>query len=316
MFIFKNHTLSLITLAITVLASPCEAYEKAKDFTVYNRATGEPIRRDDFDGKVLIIDFVAHWCKPCKISSPQMQGLAEAFRRAGGNRHGVEVVVLAVNVEAKDPELTDQFIDEVGFDLVADSFDWKEGKGLYAQFRDGGLPHFTIINGVKDNNFQQWAVLGDGDGFYPLDTYEEIVNSVKGPGSAGPNIQLEVDSIVRYTPQKYQLFNRDSLRFQSSKLGTADRNWNLEIVNSGSRPLKMNPIRIKGPDAAAFRIRKTTRSSLAPGKSITAKVKFKPTHFGQSNASLLIKSNDPVDPEFRIKLTGNASRNQFWLSRE
>lgn len=299
-------------LLITLLASlvlPCAASQTVDDFVIYNRATGKAIQREDFAGKILVLDFIAHWCEPCRESSPQIQKMGEAFRKAGGNKHGVEVVVLAVNVESKDPELTDKFISDVGFDLVADDFERVGGKGVYSQVRSGDLPHFTIINGLSDNNYQQWAVVANAQGFYPLATYKNIINQIKGPGTAGAHIQVEANTIIRYTPQKYHLFSGNSLNFLAIRPGKSLWSRKLAISNAGSKPLDLQRIWISGPDRKDFKFRTVGASQLAPGKDIEVVLKFKPTRKGSSKARFVVKSNDPENPRYFIKLDGLTERN-------
>jgi thiol-disulfide isomerase/thioredoxin len=290
--------------ACTALGTPCGAYQIANDFTVYNRTTGEPIRRADFAGKILVLDFVAHWCVPCRESSPKMQMIGEDFRKAGGNIHGVEVVVLAVNVEPKDPELTDTFLSEVGFDFVADDFEKEGGNGLYAQFRKGSLPHFSIINGVAGNNRKQWEVVSNSFGFYGF-TYVDVINSLKAPGHKEPNIQIEVDYLAQYHALDHQLSNGDLLEdFGVTKPGRTGKSKTFIIRNSGTKTLNLKDIRISGTYRKDFLMRMQREKSLKPGQGLRVKITHKPSGKGMRSALLTIQSNDPDQKTFRIKLRG------------
>ncbi|HVT81516.1 MAG TPA: TlpA disulfide reductase family protein, partial [Phycisphaerae bacterium] len=58
---------------------------------------GKPIKLSDFKGKVVILDFWATWCGPCKVSMPGLQKIYDQVRDQG-------VVVLSLNVwDEKDP---------------------------------------------------------------------------------------------------------------------------------------------------------------------------------------------------------------------
>ena len=54
-------------------------------------------RPDTYKGKVLLVDFWASWCVPCKSSFPALDGLFKEYRD-----HGLQV--LAVNVDERDKD--------------------------------------------------------------------------------------------------------------------------------------------------------------------------------------------------------------------
>ena len=68
----------------------------APDFTA-QAPDGKPVKLSDFKGKIVILDFWATWCGPCKVSMPGLQKIYDGVRDQG-------VVVLSVNVwDDKDP---------------------------------------------------------------------------------------------------------------------------------------------------------------------------------------------------------------------
>lgn len=62
----------------------------APDFTAY-AADGRPVKLSEFRGKVVLLDFWATWCGPCKVSMPHLEKL---HQKAGG----ADFVVLGVCV--------------------------------------------------------------------------------------------------------------------------------------------------------------------------------------------------------------------------
>jgi len=54
----------------------------APDFTI-TTFEGEPFRLSDQDGKVVIINFWASWCIPCRAEAPVLRAIWEQYRDAG-----------------------------------------------------------------------------------------------------------------------------------------------------------------------------------------------------------------------------------------
>jgi len=78
-------------------------------------ATGmESLDLERFKGKVVLLDFWASWCAPCKASFPWMQHLQERYARG-------DLVVIAVNVD-HERTLAERFLQEqrADFSVVFD----------------------------------------------------------------------------------------------------------------------------------------------------------------------------------------------------
>ena len=146
--------------------------EVATDFTIKNHSTGGDLKLSDYAGQVVVLDFFAWWCGPCKVSSPVVvEDIEEYFAGQGGNGNGVPVTVIGVSIESSLPDLTTEFIDDAGMTLVADD----HSGTAYNQFTLGGIPLFVIINGVENSvSHQQWEVLYRQAGF-------EGSDALKGP---------------------------------------------------------------------------------------------------------------------------------------
>ena len=79
--------------------------------------TGEHLSLDELQGKVVLIDFWATWCGPCREALPRVQNIAKQFA-------GQPLVVLSVSLD-KDEAKWKDFIEK-------NHMNWQ-------QYRDGGF---------------------------------------------------------------------------------------------------------------------------------------------------------------------------------
>ena len=68
----------------------------APDFTLES-LSGDPITLTDLRGKVVVLNFWASWCTPCRAEMPALNAVYEKFRDQG-------LVVLGVNTTYQDDE--------------------------------------------------------------------------------------------------------------------------------------------------------------------------------------------------------------------
>lgn len=106
-----------------VLAIRVERYAKQPELARERMApafqlttlSGQKIELDDLDGKVLLVDFWATWCGPCREALPHMQRIAQHFA-------GQPLIVLSVSLD-KDEAKWREFV-------AKNHMDWE-------QYRDG-----------------------------------------------------------------------------------------------------------------------------------------------------------------------------------
>lgn len=86
----------------------------AADFTL-STPDGEEIRFADLRGKVVLLNFWATWCPPCKAEMPDLQSLYEEYGEAQG------FVVLGVDLQ-EDDATVGAFVEQYGltFPVVLD----------------------------------------------------------------------------------------------------------------------------------------------------------------------------------------------------
>ena len=67
---------------------------------------GHPVRLDAFKGKVVLLDYWASWCAPCRVEFPALDRLQDRLGPLG-------LTVLAVSLDRGGRSAVDKFYDEV-----------------------------------------------------------------------------------------------------------------------------------------------------------------------------------------------------------
>jgi len=103
-----------------------------------SRATSSasgPLDLDRHRGQIVIVDFWASWCKPCRQSVPWLNSLRERY----GNRG---LTIIGVNVDAERGD-ADKFLREVpiDFEVVFDP-----NGDLARQFKVQGMPSSYVFD--------------------------------------------------------------------------------------------------------------------------------------------------------------------------
>jgi len=87
-------------------AAACPESSPAKlDFTLTS-LTGDEVALEDFAGKVILLDFWATWCAPCKVEIPWFIDFYERYQA-----QGLQVVGVAVDDTA---EVLQRYADQIG----------------------------------------------------------------------------------------------------------------------------------------------------------------------------------------------------------
>jgi cytochrome c biogenesis protein CcmG/thiol:disulfide interchange protein DsbE len=84
----------VVVVSGTLEAPIVNAGDKAPDFSVTTEH-GKTITRDNFGGKLLVLNFWASWCPPCIDETPSLEQFAREFGPQG-------VVVLGVSNDRND----------------------------------------------------------------------------------------------------------------------------------------------------------------------------------------------------------------------
>ena len=120
---------------IPALAGAVEPRQMAPLFEGASLRGGDPVRLEDYRGKVVLLDFWASWCGPCRQSLPALERMRTDYAARGFE-------VLAVNVDEQPADALD-FLKRyaVTYPVVQDS------RGVLAELYDvKGMPSSYLID--------------------------------------------------------------------------------------------------------------------------------------------------------------------------
>lgn len=121
----------------------------AQAFTCVN-PKGKTLSPAKYKGKVLVLDFWASWCGPCRQEIPNMKKFYEEFK-------GKDVEFLSVSIDAKEEAWRKA--------LKEENMAWPQGwvkdagKEVMELYQFGGIPFILVID--KDGNIYKKHVRGE-----------------------------------------------------------------------------------------------------------------------------------------------------------
>lgn len=136
---------ALMVVFIVGLAAATHQKSPIEPVRLYT-SSGTLFDSSEHAGKVMVIDFFATWCPPCRAAIPALQTLHERYKDRG---------VIVLSVQVSDDQSPDELMNKLGVrypvlidgDQLAQSFDVK------------GLPTLVVINkqGVESHRSTGWG---------------------------------------------------------------------------------------------------------------------------------------------------------------
>lgn len=105
---FQQLTVFILMATLAMFTQAEDASGPAPDFTLKSKS-GENVRLEDLRGQVVMLNFWASWCGPCRQEMPHMNDIFKKYEKFG-------FTVLAVSVD-ENPEDANRFLDAVPVDF-------------------------------------------------------------------------------------------------------------------------------------------------------------------------------------------------------
>ena len=141
-----------LTVGALAASSPSirASIDKPMPNVAVQTADGATVHLADYRGKVILIDFWASWCAPCKTSFPALDGIYREYRDKG-------LEVLAVNLDERRQD-ADAFLSARPHRLTV----LYDAKGVSPQaFGVQGMPSSYLIDRVGNIRFTHMGYSGN-----------------------------------------------------------------------------------------------------------------------------------------------------------
>jgi peroxiredoxin len=128
----------LFIVAIAMLAGCTDRGEQpdavAADFTLKDMS-GKTVKLSDYKGKVVLLEFWAAWCPPCRASVPGLEKLHKAYKDKG-------LVLLAVSMDEGGWDEVRSYIKESGITYTV----LKGTEDVAVKYQVRSIPMMLVLN--------------------------------------------------------------------------------------------------------------------------------------------------------------------------
>ena len=125
-----NEDIPLDNIAINEIPRPISSI-------IFEDFTNNKIQLSDYKGKLIIINFWATWCAPCKKEMPSLDNLSQ-------NNNFKNLEIFAVNMEEPNTTKTKKFFEDIKIKKLKIFFDSK--LNFVKEFKLRGVPTTIFIN--------------------------------------------------------------------------------------------------------------------------------------------------------------------------
>lgn len=130
----------VILMVLLAAAAACTRTDKpagtavAPDFVLPDLG-GKDVRLTEFKGRVVVVEFWATWCPPCRESIPGMVKLYQAYRDKG-------LVVLGVSLDTSGVDAVRSFSEKNGINYPV----LQGNDDIAAKYMVRGIPTLVLVN--------------------------------------------------------------------------------------------------------------------------------------------------------------------------
>ena len=140
----SNEDVPLNNMALNEIPKPISSL-------IFEDFSGNEINLKDYNGKLVIINFWATWCSPCKKEMPSLDKLYQS-------KNFKNLQVFAVNMEQPNTLKTKKFFDDLNIKKLSIFFD--SNLNFVKEFKLRGVPTTVLIN-KKGEEFAR--IIGEVD---------------------------------------------------------------------------------------------------------------------------------------------------------